>query len=1469
MEECDAFIAGLAAKPATAEELAKELYCESKLTKFQAQAIYQDKTRGLVVGNYVVLDRLGKGGMGQVYKAQHRKMKRVVALKVLPSGSTQSPELVRRFQREVEAAAKLSHPNIVTAYDADEARGIHFLVMEYVDSCDLASLVKARGTLSVAEAVDYIVQAARGLEYAHRNGVIHRDIKPHNLLLDKQNTVKVLDMGLARIEETVGALVSTTNEGLTQSGQVMGTLDFMSPEQAYDTRQADVRSDIYSLGCTLYYLLTGRGPFIGETVTQKILAHREMPIPSLRAVRKDVPESLNLVFQRMLAKNPQDRQQSMSEVIAQLKQCKIVATPGQGNAPVGPAAYEETLSFQRHEVETSADHVELAARKEKTQLDELLMQEPVALTERLVQPSGAMHKRLKGLSKRQKIAIAVAAGFAFLAILLGIILSLRTSEGTLVVEVNEPGAKVEVLDEGGKVEVTDQSGEGKLVFSIDPGKYRLKVQKAGFEFFAQDFTLEKRGEKTISVRLEKPESALGTLLVKVNEPDAMVEILSGQGKIESMYRSGAAPITISLPTGKYKLSAHKDGFVSYTNDFQIQSGKEQTIDVAMNKAKGVTAGLSSSGTANTGNQTVNGNSAVKSPYIAPDGNWNLPAGSPIPAIAPFDEQKAKEHQQAWAKYLGMPVEMTNSIGMKFVLIPPGEFMMGSTVAETAKAVKDTSNSRFIKFIESQTPQHRMRIGKPFWLGVYEITQQQYQMVTGVNPSAFSSTGQKKDLVVGKDTNRLPVDSITWELAVAYCERLSASPAEKASDHRYRLPTEAEWEYTCRAGTTTIWSFGDDPTALGDYAWFGNNAGDTTHPVGEKLPNPWRLYDMYGNTFEECFDWYDSRYYYEASGVIDVAGPRSGETRVTRGGAYWAPPQYSTSAFRGGWPPARPNTDNSFRILCEIPIDPSATENVPGTIPSRQQSIGTFQLPGAKRPSSPLLGYVVRQQPVKAVEEISPYTNVVLDNGWTLYGDSLIRTARKAGLQVVMSFFDKEELAAFNTQGMELAKQNRDVVIAACWHDPYDCGFSPSDLSVFGKDLKKALPGMEFWVLFGDPPKHLQARSAPDEVDVYLIDFGHTHTADEVQRKANEMVPPAIDRATGRPVLLYWTCYDALPGLVPKCQPGTMAMCGQIIKKYNLAGLIFDNYGAEPGFPGAQKGAKPGLLVYGMVGFQTRPELVSEIKEIARDWGIENRSDKSGSEKTSPAKPFLFGYALGDDGAKWMPEVASYTNFVWDWNSASSEDARPKFQHAIDTARKHGLKLVMSVFSKQDMDKFLEVGLDSAKANRDVVFAVGVDEPPSFGAKPEEIATFCAKVKQALPGIQFWMILVENNSQRTYAIPDGVDLLVLKYQGYSTPQAIQRRARESLPIWVKKFDGRPIVLAWDFGTNKNPGLVPTCQPETFNALSEIVRSNHFAGLLWVSYGPATWSNQTFIGIESRPELVSEIKEIAKQWGIANP
>jgi CheY-like chemotaxis protein len=316
-----------------AKALAQHLESTDRLTPFQTKTLCERKFAELLIGNYEVLDRLGAGGMGTVFRARHRRMNRVVALKVMARELCRDPKSLQRFQREVQAVARLSHPNIVLAHDADEAAIGHFLVMEYVNGRDLATLVHQSGPFSVRDAVSCILQAALGLEYAHDQGIIHRDIKPANLLRDSQGVVKITDLGLARLNDVVGS--TTAASSLTQAGGVLGTVDYMSPEQGFDPTSIDPRADIYSLGCTLYFLLTGAPPFTGSSVVTTLLKHRDSPVPALTAVRPDVPVALDSAFRMMMAKKPADRFQSMSQVLASLGH---IVLPDTGPVRPGPAA---------------------------------------------------------------------------------------------------------------------------------------------------------------------------------------------------------------------------------------------------------------------------------------------------------------------------------------------------------------------------------------------------------------------------------------------------------------------------------------------------------------------------------------------------------------------------------------------------------------------------------------------------------------------------------------------------------------------------------------------------------------------------------------------------------------------------------------------------------------------------------------------------------------------------------------------------------------------------------------------------------------------------------------------------------------------------------------------------------------------------------------------------------------------------
>ncbi|MCA9145855.1 MAG: DUF1080 domain-containing protein [Planctomycetaceae bacterium] len=418
------------------QDLAKLLVRERKLTKYQAQIIYQGKHQGLKFGEYTILDKLGEGGMGVVLRARHGRMEREVAIKVLPAKSLTNEEAVNRFYKEVRAAARLIHPNIVTAFDASENAGTHYLVLEFVDGKDLSQILSESGRLPVAQAVECTIQAARGLEYAHSKGLIHRDIKPANLLLDKDGTVKILDLGLARLEQE-----NASRDGLTKSGQIMGTVDYMSPEQARDTKNADARADIYSLGCTLYRLLTGMPLYDRDTIMNKMMSHASDPIPSLRVVRSEIPERLDAVFQKMVAKRADDRQQTMTEVIADLKSALASTSPPERRVASSNSDSELTnflvgmnsnsgvattpaMQRARQAVEETID---LRANSESTNAN---LPPPVPIAPPMsVRPATVVAKRTttqrtsaqRGGNHKLLIAFALGGGGLCLALLLGLV----------------------------------------------------------------------------------------------------------------------------------------------------------------------------------------------------------------------------------------------------------------------------------------------------------------------------------------------------------------------------------------------------------------------------------------------------------------------------------------------------------------------------------------------------------------------------------------------------------------------------------------------------------------------------------------------------------------------------------------------------------------------------------------------------------------------------------------------------------------------------------------------------------------------------------------------------------------------------------------------------------------------------------------------------------------------------------------
>lgn len=450
------------------------------------------------IRDYALLEQIGRGGMGAVYKARHTGLDRIVAIKVLPTDRLEDPAAIARFKREWKAVAKVNHPNIVQAYDAGEQEANYFLVMEFVSGLNLAQLVQRIGPLPIADACELIRQAAIGLQHAHEHSLVHRDVKPANLMLatsqsslalddPQQPIVKILDLGLARL--------FTEQEGdLTSTEQIMGTIDYMAPEQTRDSHQVDIRADVYSLGASLYKLLSGRAPFEGpehRTFISKLAAITNEPLPSLGERRDDLPNELLLVVQKMVAKEPRDRFATPQEVAdALVPFCRHADLVLLGQNICNPDSHASDGEGSSRSTSSWAKNPLNETTRNRPDVDQHLPQ--ISVT---VESKSKRRKQARIFSGRTW-AIGLASAIAF--VVFGAIVFVQTQFGMLQIETVDDSVRVVVSRNASRVKIIDLENGHRV--RLWPGEYSLKVEGRD-DLVVENgaFVLKRRDEKVAKI----------------------------------------------------------------------------------------------------------------------------------------------------------------------------------------------------------------------------------------------------------------------------------------------------------------------------------------------------------------------------------------------------------------------------------------------------------------------------------------------------------------------------------------------------------------------------------------------------------------------------------------------------------------------------------------------------------------------------------------------------------------------------------------------------------------------------------------------------------------------------------------------------------------------------------------------------------------------------------------------------------
>jgi len=825
-------------------------------------------------GRYSILKKLGVGGMGAVYLAYDTQLERRVALKVPNFSAHEQREVVERFLREARAMATIRHAHLCPVFDAGIIDGTHYLTMAYIEGHLLSEFIKPGEPASQRRAAALVRKLALAVQEAHANGIVHRDLKPQNIFIDQRGEPVVVDFGLARR----GVARDAT---LTQSGALMGTPAYMAPEQARGhIDSVGPHSDVYSLGVILYQLLTGRLPFPGDflAVLGQVMSADEPDPP--RTHQPDLDQQLETICLKAMAKRPADRYASMADLAQALtdllksRQLDERAERGASGlarrgAPdfAGRGSPDPALAADRQVSSPATDEAAWPAAPTLVDAQGVSGRPSVGQVARSGDRPQLDGDRPQRAGPRVPPWVWIATVCGAAAVLLGIVLYIQTNHGLVKIELSDPAAKVQVQVDGETIAVTGLDRPLRL----QAGEHGLVVNGDDFETVTRSFTVKRGSDEPLRVTLvPKPAPVAQTppaeprpaepppapqpavYQVQITPPEALLTA-SGRG-VTVAGEGGTRTVTVAEPDGQTKivLLAVLAGHENQQRELQPAAGESQTLAIQLSRSPAPVAPPPVAAPPSTVAKTP----PEPAPKLPP-----APAG-PLPTIA-------------------------NSIDMRLVQIPAGEFLMGSP---------DSDNEAS----SDEKPQHRVRITQPFYLGAFEVTQSQYQQVLGSNPSYL------------KDESGLsPVDSVSWEDAQQFCARLSELPQEKEAGRQYRLPTEAEWEYACRAGSTSRYCFDESRESLGSYAWYNSNSGSKTHPVGQKKPNAWGLYDMHGNVYEWCFDWWNGTY--DASSVDDPRGPTAGSYRVLRGGGWGSDARFCRSASRNRSSPGYRFNYVGFRV----------------------------------------------------------------------------------------------------------------------------------------------------------------------------------------------------------------------------------------------------------------------------------------------------------------------------------------------------------------------------------------------------------------------------------------------------------------------------------------------------------------------------------------------------------------------------